>query len=59
MHMTRIARVCRSALRLSRDRSGLALLEFALSMPIVLALGLYGVETANLALANLRISRWR
>ena len=57
MHMTSIARVCRSARRLSRDRSGLALLEFALSMPIVLALGLYGVETANLALANLRISQ--
>jgi Flp pilus assembly protein TadG len=57
MHMTRIARVCQSARRLSGDRSGLALLEFALSMPIVLALGLYGVETANLALANLRISQ--
>lgn len=45
------------ARRLGRDRSGLALLEFAFTLPIVLALGLYGVETANLALCNLRISQ--
>lgn len=43
--------------RLGRDRSGLALIEFGLAMPIVLALGLYGVETANLALVNLRVSQ--
>ena len=36
--------------RLARDKSGLALLEFAFSMPIVLMIGLYGIETANLAL---------
>ena len=43
--------------RLRRDRSGLALLEFAFSLPLVLGIGLFGVETANLALANLRISQ--
>lgn len=43
--------------RLRRDQSGLALLEFAFGMPIVLGLGLYGVETANLALLNMKISQ--
>jgi Flp pilus assembly protein TadG len=43
--------------RLRRDRSGLALMEFALGLPLVLSLALYGVETANLALANLRVSQ--
>lgn len=32
-------------------------MEFALGLPLVLSLGLYGVETANLALANLRVSQ--
>jgi Flp pilus assembly protein TadG len=49
--------LARTAGRLGSDRSGLALLEFALGLPLVLSLGLYGVETANLALANLRISQ--
>ena len=40
-----------------RDRSGVALIEFAIAMPVVLGVGCYGVETANLALANLRISQ--
>lgn len=43
--------------RLARDKSGLALLEFAFSMPIVLMIGLYGIETANLALINLKVSQ--
>ena len=43
--------------RLWADRRGVAMLEFALSLPIVLALGLYGVEISNLALTNLKISQ--
>lgn len=43
--------------RLAADRSGLAMLEFALALPVVLVLGCYGVETANLAIANLRVSQ--
>jgi hypothetical protein len=43
--------------RLARDKSGLALLEFAFSLPLVLMAGLYGLETANIALTNLRISQ--
>lgn len=42
---------------LATDCSGLALLEFALSLPIVLGLGAYGLELSNLALLNLRISQ--
>jgi hypothetical protein len=36
--------------------SGLAFTEFALSLPILTTLGLFGLETANLAMANLRVS---
>lgn len=43
--------------RLRRDRSGLAMIEFALSAPIMLALGTYGIETANLALTHMKVSQ--
>ena len=36
---------------------GVALLEFAFSMPLVMALGLYAVETSNLAMMNLRVNQ--
>lgn len=36
--------------------SGLAYVEFALSLPVLLTLGLFGLETANFAMAHLRIS---
>jgi hypothetical protein len=41
---------------LRRDQSGLALVEFAISLPVLLVLGLTGIEVANFAIANLRIS---
>lgn len=41
---------------LKRCRSGMMLTEFAYSLPILIALGLYGFETANLAISHLRIS---
>jgi hypothetical protein len=37
-------------------RSGVAFVEFAFALPVVLALGLLGLETANYAIANLRVS---
>lgn len=46
-----------SLLALRRDRSGLALVEFAYSLPLVLALGVMGIETANLAVTNMRVSQ--
>jgi len=44
-----------SALR--RDTSGVALLEFAMSFPVLLAVGMYGIDVANLALTNLRLNQ--
>jgi hypothetical protein len=51
-------RLGRTFARLRRDTGGLALIEFALSMPIVLGIGGYGVELSNVALANLRVSQY-
>lgn len=42
--------------RLAGERSGLALTEFAISLPVLLTLGLVGLETAHFALAHLRVS---
>lgn len=42
---------------LRRDTRGLALTEFALGFPIILVLGLYGIDTANLALTHMRVSQ--
>ncbi|MFN2260161.1 MAG: TadE/TadG family type IV pilus assembly protein, partial [Parasphingopyxis sp.] len=43
--------------RLRRDERGIALTEFAISLPLLLTLILGGLETANLALAHLRVSQ--
>ena len=43
--------------RLRRDRSGVAMLEFAFTLPIVLGIGGYGIEVSNLALINLKVSQ--
>jgi len=54
-------RTDKSALRLvrsfKRDRSGIAMIEFALALPLVLGISCYGLEIANLALLNLRVSQ--
>jgi Flp pilus assembly protein TadG len=62
MHMTgkadsRINRLRSLSARLARANSGVAMIEFAFSTPIVLMIGLYGLESANLALINLKISQ--
>jgi hypothetical protein len=51
-----IRRVREFARSLRDCTSGLALTEFAFSVPILLTLGLFGLETANFAMAHLRIS---
>ncbi|HEX4693505.1 hypothetical protein [Sphingomonas sp.] len=56
LHST-LARLRQTPGRLAQDTSGLALLEFAFAMPIVLMIGMYGIETANQALINLKISQ--
>lgn len=42
---------------LRRSRSGLALIEFAFSLPIFIGLGFYGVEIANLAITQMKMSQ--
>ncbi len=42
---------------LRRDRLGVALTEFALALPLLLAAGLGGIETANLAVTTLRVNQ--
>ena len=49
-------RLSRFAGSLRTCTSGLALTEFAMSVPVLLTLGLFGLETANYAMAHLRIS---
>ena len=39
------------------DTSGLALLEFAFTAPVMLLIGMAGMETANLAVAHLQVSQ--
>jgi hypothetical protein len=41
---------------LHKSRSGLAAVEFALSLPLLLVAGLYGTETANYALTIMKVS---
>ncbi|WP_313534629.1 histidine kinase [Sphingomonas sp.] len=43
--------------RLTADRSGAALLEFALGLPIVLTTGLWAAELTNYAMTNQRLSQ--
>lgn len=43
--------------RLRDDKSGIALVEFAISLPVLLTVGLMGIEVANFAIANLRVSQ--
>jgi hypothetical protein len=51
-----LKRASRFAARLGRCQSGLAFVEFAMTLPVVVTLGLVGLETANLAMAHLRVS---
>jgi len=43
--------------RLGSDTSGLAMLEFALSMPLLIPLCFVGIQTADYTLANMRLSQ--
>lgn len=59
--MTSRYRLCRADglwRRLRRDHRGLALVEFALTLPLVLAVGGWGIELSNLAICNLRVSQY-
>lgn len=43
--------------RLGRSRSGLAMTEMALALPILLTAGLWGTEEANLAITHMRVNQ--
>lgn len=42
---------------LARNRSGVAMIEFALGAPLVLMAGLWGTETANFALTTMQVNQ--
>jgi hypothetical protein len=42
---------------LRRNESGVALIEFAYSLPIFIGLGMYGTETAHRAVAQMQVSQ--
>lgn len=42
---------------LAANHSGMAMVEFALVLPVMLTLGLVGIETANFAIAHQRVSQ--
>ena len=44
-------------LSIVEDTSGLALLEFAFTAPVMLLIGMAGMETANLAVSHLQVSQ--
>ncbi|MCG6120807.1 MAG: pilus assembly protein [Blastomonas sp.] len=52
-----VARSRQFARRLKRDRSGMALIEFAFTLPIFMGLGFYGVEVSNLAITQMKMSQ--
>lgn len=43
--------------RLARDRSGVAMIEFAFTAPIILSLGLLGTETAYFVITHMQVSQ--
>lgn len=43
--------------RLAACRSGVAMTEFALAMPLLMTVGMWGAETAHLAVTNMRVSQ--
>lgn len=55
--MTLISNLRRRLARLRDDTSGLALLEFAFSLPIVLVMSLTGAEITNYIVTKMRISQ--
>lgn len=55
--MKRIHTRLRQLRTLGRNRSGVALLEFAFSLPILLTMGLTGAEITNYVITKMRISQ--
>jgi Flp pilus assembly pilin Flp len=43
--------------RLRKDKSGAALIEFAVALPVLITLGMYGTELAYMATVNMEVSQ--
>lgn len=54
---TIVNRATRCARRLRTNTSGVAMIEFAYALPLLLVLGGYGIEMANLATVNQQVSQ--
>lgn len=52
-----IARIAKALAALRRDVRGLAMIEFAFGAPLILLLGMGGIELANYALVRMRVSQ--
>jgi Flp pilus assembly pilin Flp len=53
----RFARLRAAFNRLRRNESGVALVEFAYTLPIFIGVGMYGTETAHRAVADMQVSQ--
>lgn len=53
----RLAPLVRFTRRLARDRGGLAFMEFAFTLPIMLVLSLTGAELTNFIITRMRVSQ--
>lgn len=51
------SRIARALRRSWRDRRGVAMIEFAYALPILVTVGIAGTEAANLAIVTLRINQ--
>lgn len=58
MHLTRPIRLAKAAAALWREQRAIAVMEFALGAPLLMALGGYGLEVSNLAITNMRVSQY-
>lgn len=54
---TAAGRCARLLHALRRDQSGISMVEFGLSLPMLVALGLFGIEIVNMTTANMQISQ--
>lgn len=55
--MMTFPKIARFAKRLRSDVSGISLVEFALVLPVILTLGLYGTEVARMANTKMKVSQ--
>jgi Flp pilus assembly protein TadG len=56
-HRTHLGRVTAGLRDLMRNRSGLALTEFALVLPVLTTMGMFGVEIAYMSSVNMQLSQ--